>query len=235
MTLRTPIASAIASAALLLACAAWSADRPDIDYPRVQATLRDAAYGGRIDAQRLYGAVLARDPSAGHQQIIQGLQWILLSAEGGDGEAQNLVQQMDEYDPRQMKEARASYEAFKSELPSHLRKPKLESNIVAMFPDQQRIDRDTSAWAALVSARVRKFWRRPIGSPDQFSCKVRVEQSSLGKVLSAQVESSCGSEALDMSVVRAVRTASPLPSLPASVPFESSFLIDFCPSAGACQ
>lgn len=234
MSLRILLIRVVAPALLFTAIAA-SAQRLDIDYPSAQAAVREAAYGGRADAQRLYGALLARDPAARQQQVLQGLHWVLLSAENGDGEAQNVVRQMDEYDPNQMKEARSSYEGFKATLPMHLRTSQLKGSAAPVFPEQSRIDRDTAEWAAAVSSRVHKFWRRPMGSPGQFNCQVRVEQSSLGKVLNAQVEKSCGSEALDISVLRAVQTASPLPPLPQSVPFERSFLLSFCPSAGACQ
>lgn len=196
---------------------------------------RAAAYAGVLESQRLYGSLLNRDPLATPAEVLEGLHWIMVAAEGGDGVSQNLVRQMEDYDPTQMKVARASYGFFKDALPDALRAKLPEKPVAPTFSNTELGAHELTLWGAAASARIRKFWRRPIGSPDQFRCVLRVTQNSLGHVLSVAVEKGSGDEALDLSVVRAAQTASPLPRLPVGVPFDGSLLITFCPSQSACE
>lgn len=220
---------------LLFGSVAAFAEGDPIDYRRVQAEVRNAAYSGDVGAQRLYGAALARDPLADRQQQLEGLQWLLLAADAGDRESAAIVPEMDRYRPDLMARARDSYDAFKAALPIHLLTQKRSNESTSSFPDQQKIEGDRAAWVASVGARIRKFWRKPMGSPEAFFCTVQIEQDTSGKVLDARMVKSCGSEAVDLSVVRAARTVSTIPLLPASVPFESTVVIAFCSEPQACK
>jgi colicin import membrane protein len=66
-------------------------------------------------------------------------------------------------------------------------------------------------YAAQIQGVVQRNWIRPAGTPKGLTCSVRVEQIPGGEVVSAVVTSSCGSVALDRSVIEAVYRSSPLP------------------------
>ena len=91
-----------------------------------------------------------------------------------------------------------------------------------------------ASWITEVAAAVRVHWRKPQDAPREFTCHVQVEQAPGGKVVSAKVEHSCGSAALDESVVKAVLAASPLPApRDASTPFQGVLTLAFCPDMQA--
>lgn len=93
-----------------------------------------------------------------------------------------------------------------------------------------------ATWGDLISARVRKFWQRPMGSADNFRCVVEVKMLPSAEVISARVVRSCGSAALDRSVEQAVLKASPLPPPPdpRAMPPDRTLNITFCPNPNAC-
>ncbi len=69
-------------------------------------------------------------------------------------------------------------------------------------------------YVADIQNRVRRNWLRPVGSTQEFQCKVLVQQMPTGDVISVQITKSCGSPVLDRSVENAVRKSSPLPPPP---------------------
>jgi colicin import membrane protein len=70
---------------------------------------------------------------------------------------------------------------------------------------------------------------RPLDSPQDFSCRVKVVQSPKGDVLDVQMIDSCGSALLDRSVENAVRKSSPLPPPPDPSVFDREINIKFRP------
>jgi TonB family protein len=85
------------------------------------------------------------------------------------------------------------------------------------------------AWVTQISDRIKRNWTRPANTPRNFGCKVQIEQSAAGKVLRAALVQSCGSAALDKSVVTAVQKSSPLPLPPDPSLFEPTVIFNFVP------
>nr|MBS0022198.1 TonB family protein [Gammaproteobacteria bacterium] len=66
-------------------------------------------------------------------------------------------------------------------------------------------------YKAAIRTAVRRNWVPPAGTPEQVKCDVRVTKFPDGEVITAAVLNSCGSPALDGSVIEAVYQASPFP------------------------
>lgn len=73
---------------------------------------------------------------------------------------------------------------------------------------------DRSRYAQLIRSHVEANWLRPPGA-GSVRCKVRVDQLPNGGISRVELLSSCGSEALDRSVEKAIYKSDPLP-LPAN-------------------
>jgi outer membrane biosynthesis protein TonB len=101
----------------------------------------------------------------------------------------------------------------------------LEDEKPAQSPEQ---------WAARIAGKVRKSWRRPVGSPDDFRCMIRIEQTPDGVTTLATVAQSCGTADLDRSIEDAVMAANPLPLADLSI-FDPVIQFTFCSSYKACQ
>lgn len=99
----------------------------------------------------------------------------------------------------------------------------------AVQAEPARLARAQQDWAAEIGRQVRRHWRKPAEvAPENFSCQVHVELESDGAVRLASIARSCGSDALDRSLLMAVREASPLP-LPGYAPaFDPVLNITFC-------
>ena len=70
---------------------------------------------------------------------------------------------------------------------------------------------EMAAYVAAIRSKIQRNWIRPATAPDDLECSVRVRQLPSGEVLSAQVISCNGNDAVVRSVEAAVRKASPLP------------------------
>lgn len=84
--------------------------------------------------------------------------------------------------------------------------PQFEETRAPLSPEQARI-----AHQRRVLARVKEYWAPPAEAPLDINCDVRVEQFPDGEVISAAVIDTCGSSAMDGSIIDAVYRASPLP------------------------
>jgi len=93
----------------------------------------------------------------------------------------------------------------------------------------QQQDAQKALWISQIEDKIRRNWVRPLSSPDEFKCTVKVEQLPGGQVVNARIASSCGGPALDESVVRAVIRSDPLPIAPDPAIFERNILIEFVP------
>jgi hypothetical protein len=65
-------------------------------------------------------------------------------------------------------------------------------------------------YRAIIGRAVRRHWVPPANAPD-VKCRIRVKKFPDGEVITAEVINSCGSTALNGSVIDAVYQASPLP------------------------
>ncbi|WP_162932108.1 TonB family protein [Solimonas sp. K1W22B-7] len=95
--------------------------------------------------------------------------------------------------------------------------------------EPSRLARAQQDWAADIGRQVRRHWQKPTeDAPGNFGCQVHVELESDGAVRLASLARSCGSDALDRSLLMAVQEASPLP-LPVYAPaFDPVLNITFC-------
>jgi colicin import membrane protein len=87
----------------------------------------------------------------------------------------------------------------------------------------------TAEWVEALVAHIQDRYTRPAGTPDTYSCKVRMQLLPDGSVTNVSVVKSCGSPLVDQAVMAAVNNASPMP-LPAdrSV-FDPDLTINFNP------
>jgi colicin import membrane protein len=94
-------------------------------------------------------------------------------------------------------------------------------------PDQLRTD--AARWAIAVSDKIRARWIKPSKAKAKFDCTVEIELTPAGRVTSVELRKSCGSKALDESILHAVRDSEPLP-LPANpAVFEPDLVLHFIP------
>ena len=82
-------------------------------------------------------------------------------------------------------------------------------------------------YAARIQSVVERRWTRPAGSPAGLRCKVFVEQTKSGDVVSVRIQESSGDVAFDRSVEHAVLGASPLPRPKDPALFERQILFVF--------
>lgn len=89
--------------------------------------------------------------------------------------------------------------------------------------EQASLDRDEiNRYLALIKNRVSANWRQPPNWAEGNSCDVSVKLIPGGEVIEARVTKSCGNPALNLSVERAVLSASPLP-VPSGLLFNQQF------------
>nr|MBS0020468.1 TonB C-terminal domain-containing protein [Gammaproteobacteria bacterium] len=72
-------------------------------------------------------------------------------------------------------------------------------------------DRANTEYHRAILAKVQENWIPPAETPSNITCNLRVQQFPDGEVISAAVVDSCGSPAIDGSIIDAVYQASPLP------------------------
>ena len=81
----------------------------------------------------------------------------------------------------------------------------------------------------LIQSRIEQNWDRPLSAGPGIDCVVNVVQLPTGDVVSAQVASCNGDDAVRRSIERAVLDASPLPKAPTPALFERSLIVNFRP------
>ncbi|MDE2149755.1 MAG: cell envelope integrity protein TolA [Gammaproteobacteria bacterium] len=100
---------------------------------------------------------------------------------------------------------------------------------------QQNVEQEQNAWSNQLTAAIRGNWVRPPALSDHFNCSVQMELLPNGQVVSVSIRRSCGSPALDDSVVRAVNKSSPLPLPQDPAAFDPRVTIEFCPHSSDCS
>ena len=88
---------------------------------------------------------------------------------------------------------------------------------------------EMAAYQFALQQRVLRYWARPPSTRDGLDCLVQVRQSATGEVLSANVVSCNGNDAVERSIEAAVYNASPLPLPDNPVLFDPNLRIRFKP------
>jgi hypothetical protein len=84
-----------------------------------------------------------------------------------------------------------------------------------------------------IDARIQRAWRKPrsalnAGSADEaFECQARISQDAQGNVIEIELVQCNGSTAWQMSLVRAIQRASPLPAPPSPTVFSNALTLSF--------
>jgi colicin import membrane protein len=73
---------------------------------------------------------------------------------------------------------------------------------------------------AMISRKIERNWRRPLGVPTNLPCRVDISLQANGRVTSVKMVESSGSPTFDNGCEMAVRRASPLPVPSDSVIFK---------------
>jgi protein TonB len=77
-------------------------------------------------------------------------------------------------------------------------------------------------YIALLNQRIKGAWKRPLyGGKEVLTATVSLEVSRSGRVLKLDLVSPSGMDALDKSVMRAVRDAEPFPPLPTNLALDT--------------
>jgi hypothetical protein len=80
-----------------------------------------------------------------------------------------------------------------------------------------------------ISARIERAWLRPRSSigAERFFCRVRIEQDTAGGVREVDLAQCNGDMRWQLSLVRAIQSASPLPAPPDPAVFTRTFHLTF--------
>jgi colicin import membrane protein len=92
-----------------------------------------------------------------------------------------------------------------------------------------RVKGEQADWGALIEAAIERNWKRPIGSPPDFKCKLHIEVEMNGRVDARRITSSCGNDQLNDSVLRAVDESNPLPPPPEPAAYDRNLTVTFIP------
>lgn len=84
-------------------------------------------------------------------------------------------------------------------------------------------------YIAMIENRIKQHWDRPLSAGAGIDCIVNVVQLPSGDVMSAQVASCNGDDAVRRSIERAVMDASPLPKPPNAALFQRNLRVNFKP------
>ena len=88
---------------------------------------------------------------------------------------------------------------------------------------------EMAAYQFALQQKVLRNWARPASARPGLDCLVQVRQSATGEVISANVVSCNGDDAVERSIIAAVHNASPLPLPDNAVLFDSNLRIRFIP------
>jgi colicin import membrane protein len=84
-------------------------------------------------------------------------------------------------------------------------------------------------YISAIENKIERSWIRPLSAREGLDCIVRVVQLPSGDVMSAQVASCNGDEAVRRSIEKAVMDASPLPKPSNPALFERNLNVNFKP------
>jgi colicin import membrane protein len=84
-------------------------------------------------------------------------------------------------------------------------------------------------YIAMIENRIKQHWDRPLSARPGIDCTVNVVQLPSGDVMSAQVATCNGDDAVRRSIERAVMEASPLPKPPNAALFQRNLRVNFKP------
>jgi colicin import membrane protein len=84
-------------------------------------------------------------------------------------------------------------------------------------------------YTRMIESKIEQNWVRPLSAREGLDCLVRVVQTLTGDVISVQVASCNGDEAVRRSIEKAVMDASPLPRPPNPALFERNLNVNFRP------
>jgi hypothetical protein len=85
-------------------------------------------------------------------------------------------------------------------------------------------------YTAQIDARVQRAWRKPrssIAAKEIFACQARITQDAAGNVTEIELMHCDGSTPWQMSLVRAIQRASPLPAPPSPTVFSNVLTLSF--------
>ena len=91
-----------------------------------------------------------------------------------------------------------------------------------------------------IDARIRRAWRKPrspvthgatsnspVDSSDSFRCQARISQDDIGNVTEIELQSCNGTPEWQLSLVKAIQRASPLPAPPSPTVFTNALTLSF--------
>jgi len=108
-----------------------------------------------------------------------------------------------------------------------------EELAVSLAAEAERAQAEASGlldqYINMIQARIEQNWDRPLSAGQGIDCVVNVVQLPTGDVVSAQVASCNGDDAVRRSIERAVMDASPLPKAPTPALFERNLRVNFRP------
>lgn len=122
---------------------------------------------------------------------------------------------------RELTEAKAQEDALQAQIAAEAGAQKAAS--------ASRIASARDAWGAAIKRAIKSHYDRPPASLDSYQCRLEVNISPDGRVLSARIVKSSGSNQVDDAVLRAVYEADPLPTPSEAAAFLPILTFNFSP------
>jgi hypothetical protein len=170
--------------------------------------------------------------ASGHQRPAP-LQPVSLQAAGADAGSAMSVVSLDLPDPQAA--ALAPAQDFKPELAAIATPEVIEPQDLGVStdsgdpPEQPGQAEIFGRYMGQINARIDRAWLRPRGplTGDSFSCRVRIEQDANGRVGEITLIRCNSDTRWQVSLVRAIESASPLPPPPDPAVFTRTFTLTF--------
>jgi colicin import membrane protein len=143
-------------------------------------------------------------------------------------------QQIREERAAQAQREKEAAEKRAQEQAEQRRRQQAESELAAQLAVEAEANAARAAglldqYIAMIENRIKQHWDRPLSARPGIDCIVNVVQLPSGDVMSAQVATCNGDDAVRRSIERAVMDASPLPKPPNAALFQRNLRVNFKP------
>jgi colicin import membrane protein len=149
-------------------------------------------------------------------------------------EREKLAREQREREAQAQREREAAEKRASEQAEQQRRQRQAESELQAQLAAEAEANAARAAglleqYIRMIENRIKQNWDRPLSARPGIDCVVNVVQLPTGDVMSAQVASCNGDDAVRRSIERAVMEASPLPKPPNPALFQRNLRVNFKP------
>jgi colicin import membrane protein len=235
---RVPVAAAAPIQGVIIDQAAIERERA----AREEAARQERQQQQRAERQRREAAEQQRVAAQREQQRIADVQRVRDEDARKEAErvaAEKAAQQRREEQARAEREAQAKREREEAdkrarELAEQRRRQAAEAELQAQVAAEAEANAARQAglydqYIRAIESKIKQEWNRPLSARPGLDCLVRVVQVPTGDVMSVEVGTCNGDDAVRRSIEQAVRDASPLPKPPHPSLFDRNLNVTFRP------